>query len=32
MSRDFRLFAGTTPAGYRREMRELTRNFLDASN
>jgi AraC-like DNA-binding protein len=32
MSRDFRLFAGTTPAGYRREMRELTRNFLDSSN
>jgi transcriptional regulator GlxA family with amidase domain len=30
MSRDFRLFAGTTPAGYRREVRELTRHFLDS--
>ncbi|HEU4954604.1 MAG TPA: helix-turn-helix domain-containing protein [Gemmatimonadales bacterium] len=30
MSRDFRLFAGTSPAGYRREMRELTRHFLDS--
>lgn len=31
MNRDFRLFAGVTPAGYRRELRELTRNFLDTS-
>lgn len=30
MSRDFRRFAGTTPAGYRREIRELTRHFLDS--
>ncbi len=30
LGRDFRLFAGTTPAGYRREMRELTRHFLDS--
>lgn len=30
LCRDFRLFAGTTPAGYRREMRELTRHFLDS--
>ena len=30
MSRDFRLFAGTSPAGYRREQRELTRHFLDS--
>lgn len=29
MSRDFRLLAGTTPAGYRREAREMTRHFLD---
>lgn len=31
MNRDFRLFAGVTPGGYRRERRELTRNFLDGS-
>jgi AraC-like DNA-binding protein len=31
MSRDFRLLAGTTPAGYLREMRELTRHFLDSA-
>lgn len=31
MGRDFRLFADTTPAGYRREVRELTRHFLDAT-
>jgi AraC-like DNA-binding protein len=30
LCRDFRLFAGTTPAGYRREVRELTRHFLDS--
>jgi transcriptional regulator GlxA family with amidase domain len=30
MSRDFRLFAGTTPGGYLREVRELTRHFLDS--
>jgi AraC-like DNA-binding protein len=30
MSRDFRLFAGTTPGGYLRETRELTRHFLDS--
>jgi AraC-like DNA-binding protein len=30
LCRDFRLIAGTTPAGYRREMRELTRHFLDS--
>jgi len=30
MSRDFRLFAGTTPGRYLREVRELTRNFLDS--
>jgi AraC-like DNA-binding protein len=30
MGRDFRLFARTTPAAYRREMRELTRHFLDS--
>jgi AraC-like DNA-binding protein len=30
LCRDFRLFGGTTPAGYRREMRELTRHFLDS--
>jgi AraC-like DNA-binding protein len=31
MSRDFRLFAGTTPARYLRELRDLTRHFLDSS-
>jgi AraC-like DNA-binding protein len=30
LCRDFRLFAGTTPSGYRREVRELTRHFLDS--
>jgi AraC-like DNA-binding protein len=30
LCRDFRLFAGTSPAGYRREVRELTRHFLDS--
>jgi AraC-like DNA-binding protein len=30
MSRDFRLFAGTTPGRYLREVRELTRHFLDS--
>jgi AraC-like DNA-binding protein len=30
MSRDFRLFAGTTPRRYLREVRELTRHFLDS--
>jgi AraC-like DNA-binding protein len=30
LCRDFRLFAGTTPARYRREVRELTRHFLDS--
>ncbi len=30
LCRDFRLFSGTTPAGYRREVRELTRHFLDS--
>jgi AraC-like DNA-binding protein len=30
MSRDFWLFAGTTPGGYLREVRELTRHFLDS--
>jgi len=30
LCRDFRLFAGTSPSGYRREMRELTRHFLDS--
>jgi AraC-like DNA-binding protein len=28
MNRDFRIFAGTTPRGYLREVRELTRHFL----
>jgi transcriptional regulator GlxA family with amidase domain len=28
MSRDFRLFAGTTPTRYLREVREVTRHFL----
>lgn len=32
MSRDFRRFAGTTPAGYRREVRELTRHFVDSAD
>jgi transcriptional regulator GlxA family with amidase domain len=31
LCRDFRLFAGTTPAGFRREVRELTRHFLDSA-
>lgn len=31
MGRDFRLFAGTTPAAYLREVRELTRHFLDSA-
>jgi AraC-like DNA-binding protein len=30
LSRDFRLFAGTTPRRYLREVRELTRHFLDS--
>ena len=30
LCRDFRLFAGTSPSGYRREIRELTRHFLDS--
>jgi AraC-like DNA-binding protein len=30
MSRDFRLFAGVAPRRYLREMRELTRHFLDS--
>jgi AraC-like DNA-binding protein len=30
MSRDFRLFAGTTPSRHLREVRELTRHFLDS--
>ena len=30
LGRDFRLFAGTTPSCYRREVRELTRHFLDS--
>lgn len=30
LCRDFRLFAGITPTGYRREVRELTRHFLDS--
>jgi AraC-like DNA-binding protein len=30
LCRDFRLFAGTTPARHRREVRELTRHFLDS--
>jgi AraC-like DNA-binding protein len=30
MSRDFRLFAGTSPRRYLREVRELTRHFLDS--
>jgi AraC-like DNA-binding protein len=30
LSRDFRLFAGTTPGRYLREVRELTRHFLDS--
>jgi AraC-like DNA-binding protein len=30
MSRDFRLFAGIAPRRYLREMRELTRHFLDS--
>ena len=32
MSRDFRRFGGTTPAAYRREVRELTRHFLDSAD
>lgn len=32
MSRDFRRFGGTTPAAYRRELRELTRHFLDTTD
>lgn len=28
MTRDFRLFAGTTPTRYLREMRDLTRHFV----
>ena len=31
MSRDFRVFAGTTPKRYLREVRELTRHFLDSA-
>jgi transcriptional regulator GlxA family with amidase domain len=30
LCRDFRSFGDTTPAGYRREVRELTRHFLDS--
>jgi AraC-like DNA-binding protein len=30
LCRDFRSFGGTTPAGYRREVRQLTRHFLDS--
>ncbi len=28
MNRDFRIFSGTSPRGYLREVRELTRHFL----
>jgi AraC-like DNA-binding protein len=30
MYRDFRIFAGTSPRRYLREVRELTRHFLDS--
>jgi AraC-like DNA-binding protein len=32
MSRDFRRYGGTTPAAYRREVRQLTRHFLDSAD
>ncbi len=32
MTRDFRLIAGVTPGGYVRQMRELTRHFVDSSD